>query len=190
MRIFFSERGVWGSQAGGDVQNSTNTRTESKSSVRKFARWITESFGSNRRAKPDIHVRILNITRQTEIASCVEVADRGAKRRKGLLERKGLSPEEGLWIVPCEAIHTIGMQFPIDLVYLGRDNRVKKVRNSVPPWRLSACLSAHSVLELAPGTVHRTQTRPGDRLELSSVSSSSNCSSVSTKPQIDFSPRT
>jgi hypothetical protein len=57
------------------------------------------------------------------------------------------------------------MQFPIDLVYLDRNKRVKKVRHAVPPWRLSACLSAHSVLELASGSVQRTQTKPGDELE-------------------------
>jgi hypothetical protein len=59
------------------------------------------------------------------------------------------------------------MKFPIDLVYLDRKKKVKKVRSDVPPWRLSACLSAHSVLELASGTIRRTQTRPGDTLEFS-----------------------
>jgi hypothetical protein len=59
------------------------------------------------------------------------------------------------------------MKFAIDLVYLDRNKKVKKVRSGVPPWRLSACLSAHSILELASGTIHRTQTRPGDMLEFS-----------------------
>jgi hypothetical protein len=62
------------------------------------------------------------------------------------------------------------MRFAIDLVYLDARMRVRKVRSSVPPWRLSACLSAHSVLELAPGTICRTQTKPGDMLECSPVS--------------------
>jgi uncharacterized membrane protein (UPF0127 family) len=135
----------------------------------RFARCITKDFTASGPAKQDAHIRIANVTRQTEIASCVEVADRGAKRRKGLLGRTALSPEEGLWIVPCEAVHTFGMRFPIDLVYLDRDKRVKKVRSEVPPWRVSGCLSAHSVLELAQGTVRRTQTKPGDRLEFSSA---------------------
>jgi len=76
-----------------------------------------------------------------------------------------LSPGEGLWIVPCEGIHTFGMQFPIDLVYLDRNKQVKKVRHAVPPGRLSACLTAHSVLELAAGSIRRAQTMPGDMLE-------------------------
>jgi hypothetical protein len=61
------------------------------------------------------------------------------------------------------------MQFPIDLVYLDRDKRVKKVRHCVRPWRLSACFSAYSVLELAPGAIRRTQTKPGDRLAFSAA---------------------
>jgi uncharacterized membrane protein (UPF0127 family) len=122
-----------------------------------------------RQAKRDLRLRISNLTRQSELATCAEVADDGAKRRKGLLGRQGLAPGEGLWILPCEAIHTFGMQFPIDLVYLDRKMCVRKVKGQVRPWRLSACLSAHSVLELAPGTISATQTRPGDMIEVSST---------------------
>jgi uncharacterized protein len=151
----------------------------------RFARWITKGFPDSRLAKQNARIRIANVTRQTEVATCVEVADDSAKRRKGLLGRTRLLPGEGLWIVPCESVHTLGMLFPIDLVYLDRDKRVKKVRNGVPPWRFSACLSAHSVIELAPGTVHRTQTMPGDRLEFSAASSSV----LPHKAQVDFPPR-
>jgi uncharacterized membrane protein (UPF0127 family) len=116
------------------------------------------------------HIQILNVTRGTRLADAVEVADRGPTRTKGLLGRKGLVPGGGMWIVPCESVHTFGMQFPIDLVYLDRKQRVKKVTSSVPPWRLSACLSAHSIVELPAGTILRTQTEKGDLLEFSQVS--------------------
>jgi hypothetical protein len=61
------------------------------------------------------------------------------------------------------------MRFSIDLIYLDRNKRVKKVRSEVPPWRVSACLAAYSVLELSPGTVQLTRTRPGDELEFSAT---------------------
>ena len=109
--------------------------------------------------------RVINVTRNTELASKAEVAKSGSKRSKGLLGRKGLTAGEGMWILPCEAIHTFFMQFAIDLVYLDRKNHIKKVVSSVPPWRLSACLSAYSVLELPSGTVHNSQSRPGDLVE-------------------------
>lgn len=114
----------------------------------------------------EVRFRITNLTRQTEIANRLEIADHGARRRKGLLGRAGLANGEGLWIVPCEAVHTFGMQFPIDLVYLDRRNRVVKTRTHVRPGRLSACLSAHSVVELPTGTVRDTLTKAGDALEL------------------------
>lgn len=119
--------------------------------------------------KPNSRLKIWNLTRQTVVAHCVEVADKGAARRKGLLGRDCLPAGEGLWIVPCESVHTFWMKFPIDLVYLDRNKKVKKVRSGVSPWRLSACLSAHSVLEFASGTIHTTQTKPGDSLEFSPV---------------------
>jgi uncharacterized membrane protein (UPF0127 family) len=153
--------------------------------IRRIPRWISDNLFRPRRAEPDVWLKISNVTRQTELASCVEVADHGARRRKGLLGREGLSPGEGLWIIPCEAVHTVGMQFSIDLVYLDRKLRVKKVRANVPPWRLSACLSAHSVLELASGIVLKTQTKPGDRLEFSSASSPSDCQNNSAAQGVD-----
>jgi uncharacterized membrane protein (UPF0127 family) len=119
------------------------------------------------RKRPQIRLRISNSTRHVELAHSVEVADNGATRRRGLLGRKALSPGEGLWITPCAAVHTCAMRFPIDLIYLDRSRRVKKVRHAVPPWRLSACLSAHSVLELAAHSIRQTQTSPGDILEFS-----------------------
>jgi uncharacterized protein len=111
--------------------------------------------------------KISNLTRGTVLAERVETADRGATRRKGLLGRDGLAAGEGLWIVPCESVHTFFMRFPIDLVYLDRKKRVKKVRSHVMPWRLSACLSAHSIIELASGAVQASRTEPGDELEFS-----------------------
>jgi uncharacterized membrane protein (UPF0127 family) len=133
---------------------------------------VTRMLGNclqRKSAAADRRMSVLNVTRNTLLASAAEVADRGATRRKGLLGRAGLREGEGLWIVPCESVHTIGMQFAIDLVYLDRHKRVKKVRTDVGSWRMSACLMAHSVLELPSGTIVRTETRAGDQLQLSAV---------------------
>ena len=110
-------------------------------------------------------LRVTNVTRGTVLATALEVADSGPKRNKGLLGRTGLAEGEGLWIVPCESVHTFFMKFPIDLVYLDRKHRIKKVCDSVPAWRLSVCLSAHSILELPAGTIRGTRTERGDTLD-------------------------
>jgi uncharacterized membrane protein (UPF0127 family) len=94
------------------------------------------------------------------------MADSSSKRRTGLLKHERLEPGEGLWIVPCESVHTFFMKFPIDLVYLDKRRRVRKVRKAVPAWRLSACLTAHSILELPAGTIEETGTQAGDVIEI------------------------
>lgn len=132
-----------------------------------LASQILDHLTARRRHEPDIRWKIVNLTRQTILADRVEVANSAANRNKGLLGRRGLERGEGLWIVPCAAVHTFGMRFRIDLVYVDRDKRVKKVRSSVPPWHMSACVTAHSVVELASGIVCATQTQAGDVLEFS-----------------------
>jgi uncharacterized protein len=115
---------------------------------------------------PETRLQMVNVTRQTKLATSVEVASSGARRSKGLLGRKGLAPGEALWIVPCEAVHTFGMQFSLDLVYLDRKHRIKKIKKNVPPWRISACLTAHSVVELPAGSILDADAQPGDLVEL------------------------
>jgi uncharacterized protein len=116
-----------------------------------------------------LKISVRNQTRNAVLAREAEVADTSAKRRTGLLKHERLDPGQGLWIVPCESVHTFFMRFPIDLVYLTRDRRVRKVRGRVAPWRLSVCLPAHSVLELPAGTVEETGTQRGDQLVMETV---------------------
>lgn len=110
-------------------------------------------------------VRILNVTRSTQLANRAEVAGSGVKRSKGLLGRTGLAPGEGMWIIPCEAVHTFFMQFPLDLIYLDKKHCIKKVKTNVRPWRVSACLSAHSILELPVGAIRESHSQPGDLVQ-------------------------
>jgi hypothetical protein len=111
-----------------------------------------------------LKILVRNHTRDTILADAADLADTSAKRRTGLLKHERLNPGEGLWIVPCESVHTFFMKFPIDLVYLDKQRKVRKIRHRVPAWRLSVCLSAHSILELPAGTLDRTGTQVGDEL--------------------------
>jgi uncharacterized protein len=107
---------------------------------------------------------VRNETRDSVLAESADVADSSAKRQKGLLGRDSLPAGSGLWIVPCEGVHTCGMRFAIDVLYLDRKKRVRKVRRAMAPWRFSMCLLAHSVLELPAGVIQQTGTKPGDQL--------------------------
>ena len=73
----------------------------------------------------------------------------------------------GLWIVPSRGVHTIGMLFPIDLIFIGKDKEVVYVEEYVRPFRISkVSLKATSVLELPPHTIYRSGTKIGDQLEI------------------------
>lgn len=92
----------------------------------------------------------------------LRLADTFWTRLRGLLGRKGLAPAAGLVIVPCDAVHTCGMSFPLDLVFLARDGRVLATAQAVGPWRLRRCRGAHAVVELPAGALGRSVCCPGD----------------------------
>ncbi len=105
------------------------------------------------------------MTRGTLLGDAIAEARTSADRQKGLLKHQGLEQGEGLWIVPCEGIHTFFMKFAIDVVYIDRKKRIRKLVRQIGPWRISFCLPAHSVLELPTGTIDQTKSDLGDQLE-------------------------
>ena len=112
-----------------------------------------------------VKLRIRNATRNALLADAADIADTPGKRRTGLLKRTSLERGDGLLITPCEGIHSFGMKFAFDALFLSRDRKVLKVRASMPRGRISLCLPAHSVLELPAGTAAETGTLAGDQLE-------------------------
>ncbi len=110
-------------------------------------------------------LRVRNISKDTLLADRADIADTSSKRKTGLLKHTRLEPGEGLWISPCEAVHTVGMKFVIDVLFLDKKRRVLKIRHAMPRWRMSGSLRAHSVLELPGGTAVATNTAAGDQLE-------------------------
>ena len=113
---------------------------------------------------------VYNKTRETFVATEATVADSYVRRLVGLLgkTKRWARLGVGLWIVPSQGVHTIGMMFPIDLVFLSKDKEVVHLEEHVRPFRISALsLRAMSVLELPPHTIYRTGTKVGDRMEIS-----------------------
>ena len=77
---------------------------------------------------------------------------------------------KGLWIIPSQGVHTIGMTYPIDVIYLDSDKKVIKLCHHVLPYRFTALkLKTHSVVELPAGVLEKTQTSVGDILEISRI---------------------
>jgi uncharacterized membrane protein (UPF0127 family) len=111
----------------------------------------------------DLYV-IHNVTRGLTLATHVALAGTSEARRRGLLDAESLEAGIGLWIVPCEAIHTFDMKVRLDVVFLDKNLQVRKISSDLGPWRMSVCLQAHSVLELPAGAVARSGTQHGDQL--------------------------
>jgi uncharacterized membrane protein (UPF0127 family) len=106
-----------------------------------------------------------NCTKQTLVASEIEMADRAWLRMKGLIGRSATDfvPGKGLWITPAEGIHTIGMSFPIDAVYLDASGRVIRLYNRLKPMRIAAIKwKTKSILELPAGMLRQSKTEVGD----------------------------
>jgi uncharacterized membrane protein (UPF0127 family) len=110
-------------------------------------------------------LRVANQSRDRVLADRADIADTSAKRRTGLLKHTSLEPGEGLWIAPCEGVHTFGMKFPIDVIFLNRKRKILKIRPNMVRARMALSLRAHSVLELPAGTIEKTGTQVGDQLE-------------------------
>ena len=111
---------------------------------------------------------VFNKTKQTFLAYRVKVADSIISRLVGLLGQRSLEPDSGLWIFPSRGIHTLGMLFDIDVVFLDKDLKVVGIREVVHPFSMTGLyLSAESALELPPHTIFKSRTEVGDELMIS-----------------------
>ena len=111
--------------------------------------------------------RISNTTRDTTLALQAEQARSFWARLRGLMFRARLPDDGGLIIEPNNSVHTFWMRFPIDVVFVDRENRVVGLRSAMPPNRpYAGARRARRTLELPAGTIVRSATTLGDQLEL------------------------
>ena len=86
------------------------------------------------------------------------------ERNRGLLGRPALVQSEAMLISPCNSVHTVGMRYPLDIVYLDRSLKVVKLVESVKPFRMSGAIKGFSTLELLEGEVKRLDIQLGDQM--------------------------
>jgi uncharacterized membrane protein (UPF0127 family) len=116
---------------------------------------------------------LINLTKNTWLATKVRKADSFLTRLVGLLKRRKLGPEEALWLVPSKGVHTVGMKFPIDVIFLDKESKVVNLIPAMSPYRSSGIhLAAYSVLELPSGTIKKSHTEVGDQLDITLAESS------------------
>ena len=99
------------------------------------------------------------------MGSRIRVADTFLTRIRGLLFTERLGSGEGLWILPCNSIHSFGMGFTFDALFLGPDGKVVGRYDRFRRNRISRVFwNARGVLELPAGTIERTGTEVGDEI--------------------------
>lgn len=116
-------------------------------------------------------LRAINVSKDSIVASRVRWAGNSDMRRRGLLDRRRIDADEGIYIVPTQWIHMFGMSFPIDVAFLDADGKVLRVHHELRPNRLSRLVwRAEGALELAAGVLSATGTEVGDVIRFESTS--------------------
>lgn len=111
--------------------------------------------------------RILNLTRNSVLAEKAVTADSFFGRLRGLLGKDGLASGEGLILKPCDSIHTFFMRFPIDVIFVDKNNHVIRLYHSLSPWKISGIfLQSVLCIELPARTLQFSFTQEGDRIEV------------------------
>ncbi|HHW02203.1 MAG TPA: DUF192 domain-containing protein [Thermoanaerobacterales bacterium] len=111
-------------------------------------------------------MKAINSTRKTVLAEKVETATNFTGRLVGLIFTTNFKTGMALLIVPCSSVHTWFLRYAIDVVFLDRGNRILKVAQSIPPFRIGPVVrGAAKVLELPAGVCRATGTEIGDVIE-------------------------
>lgn len=114
---------------------------------------------------------VVNLSKGTWIVSKAQKADTLLTRMIGWIGLEKVDPEAALWITPCWGIHTFGMHFPVDVIFLGKSGEAIKVLVNFPVNRVSPFVfSAKSVLILPGYATKRSNTAVGDRIEVGNSS--------------------
>jgi len=101
------------------------------------------------------------------LAERVVLANTFLTRLRGLLGRRRLAPTEALWLRPCNGVHTLGMIFAIDVIFLDDQLRVVKLIENLRPFRLTVPhLGARSVVEMAAHSAAHAALKVGDQLRV------------------------
>lgn len=95
----------------------------------------------------------------------VKVADRFVTRLIGLLRTAVLTENQGLLLKKCNQVHTFGMKFPIDAVFLSKDGDILHMEQEMGPGKISPHIKkAYWVLELKSGSGNRFELEINQRL--------------------------
>ncbi len=120
---------------------------------------------------------LVNATKKTIVSDNCHFANSVLKRMIGLLNRGQLGRGEGLLLDRCYGIHTFGMRFPIDVLFLDKDLRVIRAVKALPPYRTCVVKKSVYVLEVPTGALDASRTTEGDQIQIRTANADTTTSS-------------
>ena len=112
-------------------------------------------------------MKIIDVNKSCILADKIFLADKFLSRLMGLLSFKSLEKNQAMILRPANSIHTFFMRFPIDLLFVDKNNRIVKTVSCMRPFRAtSICLKSQFVIELPAGTIDAKNTSIGDCLQI------------------------
>jgi uncharacterized membrane protein (UPF0127 family) len=130
-----------------------------------------------------MNVALMNERTHQAVATHVEIAATRTTRRRGLLGRDRLEEASAMLLAPCSAVHTIGMRFPIDVLFVDRQGYAVKIVRNLRPWRIALASGGQAVIEMAAGSLAWESVQVGDRIFLAPVSTPED--TKETAPPVD-----
>ena len=131
-----------------------------------------------------MQVALFNERTNQAVATQVEIAATRRSRNRGLLGRDHLDEAAAMLLAPCTSVHTVGMRFPIDVVFVDRQGYAVKVVRNLRPWRIALSIGGSAVIEMAAGSLRWGQVVPGDRLYLApAAAAASESATTAERPE-------
>ncbi|MCF7870476.1 MAG: DUF192 domain-containing protein [Candidatus Omnitrophica bacterium] len=117
--------------------------------------------------------KIINETKQIDLVNSAQVASGFFLRLLGLMFKKKIGPEQALIFYRAPSIHTFFMRFPIDIIFLDQEMKVKRLIQGLKPWRFVVCRGAQITIELPPAKISQVKAQIGDKIEITPQSPTS-----------------
>jgi hypothetical protein len=97
----------------------------------------------------------------------IKLATSILQRFFGLMGKPALPTGQGLWLEPCDSIHSCFMRFCFDAIFLSKEGEIVHLIQGMRPWRMSPILfKSNVVVELPQGSIEQAGLKIGDKLSL------------------------
>jgi hypothetical protein len=112
-------------------------------------------------------MKIINVNKNYILADKIFLSDKFLARLMGLLSFKSFDKNQAMILRPSNSVHTFFMRFPIDVLFVDKNNSIVRIVRHMKPFRVTGVyLKSKFVVELPVGVIDATKTSVGDYLQI------------------------